>query len=272
MFFEEETLLTSRTIPRQQAVENRVHEKIKTYNVCTTIPPAGQTGIFVIDLSCVYKEDMSCDDSGPYISHFCNTTTLLVPATGNRSMYVKKRKLTALEARQLSVEDRCRLIFLKRQYSYRESKSNHSRQIITCMDAKSDGQAGRYGIIQYTGNIVPHTPHGNSKGKEPYIRTKLSVIKKVKQMGKSMSAKRVIHALDRDAGGAVSLSSPSDVLRDRQQAYNIFRHIDGKIKSRYTSPSKYMHIHCIEACMDIFNAVHIPNIAVCLTRSKVEMM
>ena len=140
------------------------------------------------------------------------------------------------------------------------------------MDAKSDGQAGRYGIIQYTGNIVPHTPHGNSKGKEPYIRTKLSVIKKVKQMGKSMSAKRVIHALDRDAGGAVSLSSPSDVLRDRQQAYNIFRHIDGKIKSRYTGPSKYMHIHCIEACMDIFNAVHIPNIAVCLTRSKVEMM
>ena len=48
--------------------------------------------------------------------------------------------------------------------------------------------------------------------------------------------------MDRDAGGAVSLSSPSDVLRDRQQAYNIFRHIDGKIKSRDTGPSKYMHI------------------------------
>ena len=114
LFFAEETLLTSRTIPRQQAVDICVHEKIKTYNVCTTIPPAGQTGIFVIDLSCVYKEDMSCDDSGPYISHSCNTTTLLVPATGNRSMCVKKRKLTALEARQFSVEDGCRLIFFEK--------------------------------------------------------------------------------------------------------------------------------------------------------------
>ena len=60
-------------------------------------------------------------------------------------------------------------------------------------------------------------------------------------MGKvgPMSAKRVIHALYRDAGGAVSLSSPSDALCDRQQAYNFFRHIDGKIKSRDMG---YMHI------------------------------
>ena len=125
-------------------------------------------GIFVIDLSYVYKEDMSCDDSGPYISHSCNTTTLLVPATGNRSMCVKKIKLTALEAKQFSVEDGYRLIYLKRQYSYRKSKSNHSRQILTCMDAKSGGQAGRNGIIQCTENVFPHrpTPHGKFKGKE----------------------------------------------------------------------------------------------------------
>ena len=53
-----------------------------------------------------------------------------------------------------------------------------------------------------------------------------------------MSAKKIISHIQEETGGVVSISSPSNIPRDRQQVYNQLRRVEGKKKSRSTGPAK----------------------------------
>lgn len=58
------------------------------------------------------------------------------------------------------------------------------------------------------------------------------------QLGDTFSAKKIINHIQKEAGGVVSISSPSDFPRDRQQVYNQLRQVEGRKKSRSTGPAK----------------------------------
>ena len=69
--------------------------------------------------------------------------------------------------------------------------------------------------------------HGNSKQRrEPYSRTYLSVIKRIKKESEHFSPKNVVSNIRKQAGGAFEMSSPFEVARDGMQIYNAVRHVD----------------------------------------------
>ena len=59
-------------------------------------------------------------------------------------------------------------------------------------------------------------------------------------MGHKSSAKQIISEIEQKAGrgGVVSVVSPSDIPRDRQQVYHQLRRVEGRKKARSTGPSK----------------------------------
>ena len=57
-------------------------------------------------------------------------------------------------------------------------------------------------------------------------------------MGDKGSAKQIITEIEKKAVGVVSVVSPSDLPRDRQQVYNQLRRVEGRKKARSTGPSK----------------------------------
>ena len=81
-------------------------------------------------------------------------------------------------------------------------------------------------------------PHGCSKkNKEAYIRTKPSVLHKIKELGQKGSAKEIISEMEKQAGGVTSVSSPSYLPRDCNQVDHQIRKVEGRIKSRSTGPA-----------------------------------
>ena len=69
--------------------------------------------------------------------------------------------------------------------------------------------------------------HGNSKQRrEPYSRTYLSVIKRIKKESEHFSSKNVVSNIRKQAGGAFEISSSFEVARDGMQIYNAVRNVD----------------------------------------------
>ena len=82
-------------------------------------------------------------------------------------------------------------------------------------------------------------PHGSAKtGRQSFIKTKKSVLKNIRNSNET--PKSTVHKLSTDMGGVESMSSPSDVPRDRKQVYNQ-RQFSGNSatkKWRQTGPPK----------------------------------
>lgn len=93
----------------------------------------------------------------------------------------------------------------------------------------TDGTLCRYYIVNYcvtSLNKKPNmsidikykaSPHRNSKAKDPYIRTKPSVLKAIKHHGKNMKPKHVVNVVEKAAGGVYGSNSQSEVVRNRRQ-------------------------------------------------------
>ena len=140
---------------------------------------------------------------------------------------------------------------IRRKYAYAERHGLKLRRTINSFFDQFDKECALY-IVNYQVNGVPgelesakvpstafSKAHGNSRrGNECFIRTKPSVLQSLKKYGKSMAPKQLITAIQNDAGGVYGMSSPSDVIRNRNQVYNNIRSIPGRIKSRNTGKVK----------------------------------
>ena len=101
----------------------------------------------------------------------------------------------------------------------------------------------RYTIVQYkvSDDISDITllPRGNSKKrKDPFVRTKPTVLEKMRKLGASNTPKHVIRKVHCAAGGSEEIASPNDIPRDRQQMYNVLKKVRGKLKNRNTGSNK----------------------------------
>lgn len=94
----------------------------------------------------------------------------------------------------------------------------------------------RYAIVQYkVGNKFQDfnlPPHGNDRRREreSYVRTKATVMERIKRTGEKEAPKRIIRDLQGPTG-VTELESHSDIPRDRQQVYNALKKVPGRIRS-----------------------------------------
>ena len=208
--------------------------------VCTKVPRGVQTtATFVIDLEKVDHRDISADDNGIYGKHSSPSQRVKLKLTDEG----KIEEVTILNRGQAESEqdqDEGELFIVRRQYSWHKSTNAFCRIV---SKVEHDGSFLRYAIVQYkVGDNCHHLsllPHGNDRreDKEPYLRTKPSVMDKIRSKGKNESAKSVIRHLQ-GSDGVSAVESPREIPRDRQQVYNALKKVPGRIKSRNTGPPK----------------------------------
>ena len=129
---------------------------------------------------------------------------------------------------QLSRSVESKQYTLKRQYCQLKQDALQLHRTINRF-YRTDGSLCRYYIATYhciNSSLNTNTsidfqyralPHGNSKKKDSYIRTKPSVINAIKRHGKNMKPKHVINEIEKEAGGVYGFNSQSDVVRNRRQ-------------------------------------------------------
>lgn len=61
-------------------------------------------------------------------------------------------------------------------------------------------------------------------------------------MGSKSSVKQIINNIHKEVGGVVSISSPSNFPRDRQQVYNQPQKVEGRRESRSTGTASHRNI------------------------------
>ena len=197
------------------------------------------TATFVIDLEKVDHRDISADDNGIYGKHSSPSERVKLKLT-DKGKIDSVATLNRGQANSSQDEDESELFIVRRQYSWHKSTDDFCRIV---SKVEHDGSYLRYAIVQYkVGDKCRHfslLPHGNDRrdDKEPYLRTKPSIMEKIKSKGKNESAKRVIRHLQ-GSDGVTGVESPREIPRDRQQVYNALKKVPGRIKSRNTGPSK----------------------------------
>ena len=79
-------------------------------------------------------------------------------------------------------------------------------------------------------NSLSLKAHGNSNKKnEPYYRTKADVLWKAKAAAQtSETPKHIVGAIEQEAGGVLNVSSPEDIIRNREQVYNACWNVEGR--------------------------------------------
>ena len=199
----------------KEMIDICVFEKISENLVCRAAPQnVYYTTNFVIDLSKVEVSDITVD-SVIYHSQACPSSLI----------YINKENGKICTKAETNINEIFDVYKLK-QYSKSFSKTlkEHTlKRTIVKFEAGS-GKLCKYAVIKYkscseTENIYSDSvtfqqPHGNSKKrKEPYMRTFLSVMKKIKS---------IVSNIQVMAGGSFSLSSASEVARDRTQVYKRF--------------------------------------------------
>ena len=108
-----------------------------------------------------------------------------------------------------------------------------------------EGNFMRFPVVQYAVKMTPgeaklilSKPYGGpQRSSEAHVRTKPSILEEIRKMGHKSSVKQIISEIEKKAGGIVSVVSPSDIPRDRQQVYNQLRRVEGRKKARSTGPS-----------------------------------
>ena len=222
-------------------------EKVDKERVCLSVPSGvSKDGIYIVDLNAVNGKDLTTD-SYIYDRHSCPKAAIVVCSKGQKLISIK----TGAQSSSQDLPGNSEVITCRRQYSYIKKTGFQLRRCITKLQ-RSDGSMARYAVISYqfsgwkNGNEVAITgpqlfqrPHGNlKKAKESYFRTKPSVLSKIREYGSYMRPKQVVSAIERDAGGLISISSPSDVPRNRMQVHNKVRDMANRPKARNTGKSK----------------------------------
>ena len=121
---------------------------------------------------------------------------------------------------------------LYRHYSWKKGITR------TILKVKNDGQLRPYVIIQYKVEGTLLAISESEKGKYNYIRTKPSVLEKMRSLAHE-APKDIISKIAEENGGAVNARSVNEVPQDRRQVYNALARSDvQRFKTRNTGPRK----------------------------------
>ena len=201
-------------------------------HVCKVVPSPSKDAVFIVDLNSVSATDLTCDDSGTYHSHGNPSSVIRSHSNNGKLEHVNviSRKLEGsgdlLQQENIHV--------FKRQYSTRKRDNMETAKRMICK-VITRGKLSRYAVIHYLGDhSVYLKPHGNSKTKQTYFRTKPTILQKEKVLVKQYTPKEVIHLIDKDAEGPEGAASASDLPRDRQQVYNVKKRVPYPKKCRNT--------------------------------------
>ena len=86
------------------------------------------------------------------------------------------------------------------------------------------GNLQQFAFVQYTFDNKEHAvelrPHGNSKGKTPYRRTKPSTLHLIQENANKKPASKILSEIEIHVGGVVNAKAGCDMPRNRQQVYN----------------------------------------------------
>ena len=99
-------------------------------------------------------------------------------------------------------------------------------------------------------------PHGNSKGKEPFCRTKPSTIKLLKESVQTKAPRKALREVENLVGGVVTAHSASDLPRDRKQVDNLkyaTQQSTTSTSSNWSSKNDVL-AHVMQMCKDTFGA------------------
>ena len=233
---------TKKGLKIKQILDICLSENVPEGRVCQNVPTeVKRSAVFVVNLEAVDEMDLTTDDCGIYGSHSSpnEEVDVLLEDRGEVSDFVTLRGRTA-EATGSPCPGWER-VTVRRQYSWHSQTKDYKRIIIKVVHKE---ELLRLAIVQYQVNI-PETdlifqkPHANRQVRiEPHVRTKPSLLNRMRSMGSNHSLKHAIQELEKKAGGLSGISSPSEIPRDRQQVYNQFRKVKGHVKSRSTGPSK----------------------------------
>lgn len=93
-----------------------------------------------------------------------------------------------------------------------------------CISVDCQSQEQRLAFVQYSFDRHEHSvelrPHGNSKGKEPFSRTKPSTVKLLKDAVQTKSPRVVLREVENIKGGVANAHSAGDLPRNRKQVDN----------------------------------------------------
>ena len=119
-------------------------------------------------------------------------------------------------------EDDQNLYMVTINYGHHESNINFKRYILK---GNHLNKPLDYAIIQYVvleGEEIIITPHGNAKhNKEPYRKTKHSVLKGIKDNVNHAPDKEIVLKQGKERGEIFNIKSPSDFPRNCKQIYNV---------------------------------------------------
>ena len=218
----------------KEILEICVGERVPPEYVSHKVPQGvRENATFVIDLknSSLSHRDLSADDNGIFSRHSSPTEKVEVK--------FKSDGTVETVCPDISCEDHVYLV--RRQYSWHDKSKNFSRVIYK---VENKGVLTRYAIVQYkaSGDVTDLflKSHGNSKKKdEPYYRVKPSVLLKAKEAAlRSESPKHIISLIEKESGGVLNIDSPSEMLRNREQVYNVCRGLPERKRCRNTGPPR----------------------------------
>ena len=123
----------------------------------------------------------------------------------------------------------------------------------------------QFAIVQYTVNMssdeakmlfaTPANSRKRSRPSVPQVRTKPSVLERMREMGSKSSAKQIINNIQNELGGAVSISSPSDIPETGNKFTTSFEKLkEGKKPGALAQPSHRTSPSCCPYSMpgDLF--------------------
>ena len=235
---------TTTGISSKQILDIRVNQEVPKERICSRVPTGvTESAVFVVDLEAVNYRDLTVDDNGVYGAHSSPSEEFQVFLDGQGKISAMTRigrSNSKTERSLLSVFDH---FTIRRQYSWSRQSKDFRRMIAK---VEHEDKFLRLAVVQYTVKMTPKEaqlllskPYGNSRSSsEPHVRTKPSVLEGIREMSHKGSAKQIISEIEKKAGGVVSVVSPSDIPRDRQQVYNQLRKVEGRKKARSTGPSK----------------------------------
>ena len=192
------------------------------HKVCAKgVPPFSRNSVYVVDLSVIDERDITCDDSGTYSKHSSPSAVVQVQVSDGKIIdgHVLSRKKVSVDDIVLKKEH---VYHVKRNYSEKEDRGiGKVHRIISRVNVK--GKTARYAVVQYVGGAGNSIQaHGNAKDRsQQFIRTKPSILNRERELAMHSAPKKVVSAIDEEAGGPCMLASPSDAPRNRQQVYNV---------------------------------------------------
>ena len=217
-------------------------QNVPEEKICSRVPTGiTESAVFVVDLEAVQFQDLTVDDNGVYGTHSS-------PSEHFQVFLDDQGKISELNRIGRSDTERGLLdafdhFVIRRKYSWSTTNKDFRRMIAK---VEHESKSMRFAVVQYEIKMTPDEaklhlskPYGGSqRSSEPHVRTKPSVLEEIRKMGQKSSAKQIITEIEKKAGGVVSVVSPSDIPRDRQQVYNQLRRVEGRKKARSTGPSK----------------------------------